>query len=215
MNLQSTLLSYILPLPAILFSLSFHEASHAWMANKLGDPTSKNLGRISLDPTKHLDPIGFLCFVVFGFGWAKPVLVNSRNFKNARRDDLLTSLAGPVSNIILAIISAIIFGIYLKIVGINYISTKYIIVTQLLSTFVTVNVVLAVFNLLPIPPLDGYHVFKNILLKSIPYKFFIFVERNSMYILILMVFLLNTTNVLSGVMNFAINLVLNISRMFL
>jgi len=215
MNLQSTLLSYILPLPAILFSLSFHEASHAWMANKLGDPTSKNLGRISLDPTKHLDPIGFLCFVVFGFGWAKPVLVNSRNFKNARRDDLLTSLAGPISNIILAIISAIIFGIYLKIVGINYISTKYIIVTQLLSTFVTVNVVLAVFNLLPIPPLDGYHVFKNILLKSIPYKFFIFVERNSMYILILMVFLLNTTNVLSGVMNWAINLVLNISRMFL
>lgn len=215
MNLQSTLLSYLLPLPAILFSLSFHEASHAWMANKLGDPTSKNLGRISLDPTKHLDPIGFLCFVVFGFGWAKPVLVNSRNFKNARRDDLLTSLAGPVSNIILAIISAIIFGIYLKIVGINYISTKYIIVTQLLSTFVTVNVVLAVFNLLPIPPLDGYHVFKNILLKSIPYKFFIFVERNSMYILILMVFLLNSTNVLSGVMNWAINLVLNISRMFL
>lgn len=215
MNLQSTILSYILPLPAILFSLSFHEAAHAWMANKLGDPTSKNLGRITLDPTKHLDPIGFLCFVVFGFGWAKPVLVNSRNFKNARRDDLLTSLAGPVSNIILAVIFAVIFGIYLKIVGINYIFTKYIIVTQLLSTFVTVNVVLAIFNLLPIPPLDGYHVFKNILLKTIPYKFFMFVERNSMYILILMVFLLNTTNVLSGVMNWAINIVLNISRMFL
>ena len=215
MNFSLNILSYLLPLPAILLGLSFHEAAHAWMANKLGDPTSKNLGRISLDPIKHIDPLGFLCFLLLGFGWAKPVLVNSRNFKNARRDDTLTSLAGPTANVILAIISAIIFGIYLKIVGVNYLSDKYYIVTQLILSFVTINTLLAVFNLMPIPPLDGYHVFKNALIKVIPMNVFFFLERYSMFILIALIYLLNTTYVLSGVMNWAINLLLNISRLFL
>ena len=211
----STLLSYLLPLPAILFSLSFHEAAHAWMANRLGDPTSKNLGRITLDPLKHIDPLGFFCFMLLGFGWAKPVLINPRNFKNARRDDMLTSLAGPISNVILAIISAIIFGIYLKIVGVNYISNNYYIVTQLIVSFVSVNTILALFNLMPIPPLDGYHVFKNVFLKYIPTQVFNFLERNSLYVLVAAIFVLNYTYVLSNVMSAAVNMVLNISRLFL
>jgi len=213
--MNSILLSYLLPLPAILFSLSVHEAAHAWMANKLGDPTSKNLGRISLDPFKHLDPLGFLCFLLLGFGWAKPVLVNSRNFKNARRDDTLTSLAGPTSNIILAIISAVVFGIYLKIVGTNYLMNNYYIITKLILSFITVNVVLAVFNLMPIPPLDGYHVFKNIFIRKIPMNVFMFLERYSLYILVAVIFILNYTYILTDLMSWAINLVLNISSLFL
>lgn len=213
--MNSILLRYLLPLPAILFSLSMHEAAHAWMANRLGDPTSKNLGRISLDPFKHLDPLGFLSFMLLGFGWAKPVLVNSRNFKNARRDDTLTSLAGPTANIILAIISAIVFGIYLRIVGGNYLSENYYIITQLILSFITINVVLAVFNLMPIPPLDGYHVFKNLFIRKIPMNVFMFLEKYSLYILIAAIFILNTTYVLSNVMNWAINLVLSISSLFL
>ncbi len=215
MNFNTNILSYLLPLPAILLGLSFHESAHAWMANKLGDPTSKNLGRISLDPIKHIDPLGFLCFLLLGFGWAKPVLVNSRNFKNARRDDTLTSLAGPTANIILAIISAIIFGVYLKVVGMNYLSDKYYIVTQLILSFVTINTLLAVFNLLPIPPLDGYHVFKNALIKVVPMNVFFFLEKYSLFVLIAVIYLLNATYALSGVMNWAINMLLNISRLFL
>ena len=100
------ILMYLLSLPIILLALSVHEASHGIMANKLGDPTAKNFGRLTLNPLKHIDPFGFLCMLFFHFGWAKPVPVNSRYFKKPRRDMALTATAGPVSNILISLIFA-------------------------------------------------------------------------------------------------------------
>ena len=99
---QTVLLIFLAYVLAILISITFYEWAHAFVAYKLGDPTAKNLGRLSLDPFKHLDPLGAICFLLLGIGWAKPVLINPRNLKHYRRDDLLISIAGVVMNIIIA-----------------------------------------------------------------------------------------------------------------
>lgn len=132
---------------SILVGFSIHEFSHAAVANLLGDPTSRNQGRLTLNPIVHLDIIGALMILLVGFGWAKPVEVNPGNFKNPRRDDLLVSLAGPASNLVMAFILA---KLYFFNVPESY--------DGLLSTAIFVNVILAVFNLLPIPPLDGSRI---------------------------------------------------------
>ena len=103
-GIKSYLISLLLSLPIILLSLSMHEMAHAWAASKLGDPTAKNLGRLTLNPMKHLNLPGFLCMLLFGFGWANPVPVNSRYFKKPRRDMALTAIAGPLSNLLLGFI---------------------------------------------------------------------------------------------------------------
>lgn len=96
--MREVIITLLMWLPIILFSLSLHESAHAWVANKMGDPTARNLGRVSLNPFKHLDPIGFLTMLVIGFGWAKPVPINARRFNNPRKGMAISSLAGPVSN---------------------------------------------------------------------------------------------------------------------
>ena len=106
-QLQSTLPTLLLSLPAVLISLSVHESAHGYVANKLGDPTAKNLGRITLNPMKHFDLLGFLSMVIFRVGWANPVPINARNFKNPRRDMAISAAAGPLSNLCLAFIFAI------------------------------------------------------------------------------------------------------------
>ena len=100
------LLYYLLSAIAALISLTIHEYSHGYAAYKLGDPTAKALGRLSLNPIKHLDPVGAVCMLIFHFGWAKPVPINMRNFKNPRRDFAITALAGPLANLVMAFISA-------------------------------------------------------------------------------------------------------------
>ena len=151
----------ILTAMAVLITLSIHEYSHAYAAYKLGDDTAKNLGRLSLNPIKHLDPIGALCMLFFHVGWAKPVPINSRNFKNPKRDFALSALAGPLSNLILAFFS---MGLYLFALvtlsgaNIEVDSIGFSIAQNLLLflyIFQSVNVGLGVFNLLPIPPFDG------------------------------------------------------------
>ena len=108
----------LLSLPIILFALSLHETAHGFVASRLGDPTAKNLGRLTLNPLKHLDPIGFICMLLFGFGWAHPVPINSRYFKKPRRDIALTSLAGPVSNLLAAVCFALLYGIALLLLNV-------------------------------------------------------------------------------------------------
>lgn len=153
--------SLILSAIAVLISLAIHEYSHAYAAYRLGDDTAKNMGRLTLNPIKHIDPIGALCMLLFRIGWAKPVPINSRNFKKPKRDFALSALAGPLSNIILAFVFS---GIYLF--------TFYMLKDMLfekdsfnlqfaqnvllfLQIFFSVNVGLGIFNLLPIPPFDG------------------------------------------------------------
>ena len=116
------LIAFIMCLPVMMLSLSVHESAHGFIAHKCGDDTAYNFGRITLNPLKHLDPIGFLCMMLVGFGWAKPVPVNSRNFRNHKRGMILTALAGPASNLILGFLFAIMYKIY--IVTICHIRTE-------------------------------------------------------------------------------------------
>jgi len=159
----------------LLFAICVHESAHAWMANRLGDPTAKMLGRISLNPLVHIDPFGTilmpLILIVLGFppfGWAKPTPVDTRNFKNQVRDDILTAVAGPVSNFLTAFISIIILAIIAhgSNVGIGPNLRHVDVASPLINLFylaMWINVVLAVFNLIPLPPLDGSHVIRHFL----------------------------------------------------
>lgn len=188
-------LSLVYTLPAVIIGLTVHEWAHAAAANRLGDPTAKNLGRMTLNPLAHIDLFGFLCLLVVGFGWAKPVPVNPRNFKNYRRDDIIVSLAGIVTNLIVALITTIVFYFSLRgTLGSN--EAFYSIVLNI----ITINLSLAVFNLLPIYPLDGSHVFESLFMRKNP-KFFMFMRNYGQYILIaLLVF-----GVISSVLGYVVN----------
>jgi len=156
---------YILSAIAVLIILAVHEYSHAYAAYRLGDNTAKNLGRLTVNPIKHLDPVGALCMVVFHVGWAKPVPVNPRYFKKPKRDFALVSLAGPLSNIIMGFFAA---GVYLLILKIPVSSSGFTLV--LLSNtalfvylFHSINIGIGLFNLLPIPPFDGSRLLNVVL----------------------------------------------------
>ena len=150
----------VLLIPALVFSLSFHEFAHAWMAYRLGDSTAARMGRLTLNPMSHLDPIGSLALLLMGFGWAKPVPVDPRYLENPRQDMVKVAAAGPISNIILAIIAALVlrllFGTDLLT---NSIKTFFVI-------FMQINITLAVFNLLPVSPLDGSQILSPFLEKK-------------------------------------------------
>ncbi len=180
----------LLRIPCILIALSFHELAHGWMAYKLGDPTARNFGRLSMNPLKHLDPIGALAMLLLGFGWAKPVPINTRYFKKPRRDMALSALAGPVANLILAFIGCFIYylALLLLIVLEVEVNTLWDIVLMFIGTFYSLNLGLAVFNLLPIPPLDG----SRIAFIFLPDRLYFKVMQYEQYISIALMLLLFT-----------------------
>lgn len=148
-------------LPIVLFSLSIHELCHGYAAYKLGDDTAKSMGRLTINPLAHLDILGTIAMLFFGFGWAKPVPVNFSKLKYRRLGPILVSIAGPLSNILLAFICYFV----LVVLGINDISTEGFWGSYLLSALI-MNVTLAAFNLIPIPPLDG----SKVVISLLPYK---------------------------------------------
>jgi Zn-dependent protease len=154
-----------------LFAISVHESAHAWMAWRLGDPTARMLGRVSLNPLRHIDPIGTVLLPALALfyhfpmiGWAKPTPVDPRNFQHEMRDDILTSVAGPASNFIIAILSIVGLRVLLTFGGVAALNENPI--AQLLILSMAINVLLGVFNLIPIPPLDGSHVLRHLLPES-------------------------------------------------
>jgi Zn-dependent protease len=152
-----------------LFAISVHESAHAWMANRRGDPTARMLGRITLNPIKHIDPVGTVLLPLIAvmthvpmLGWAKPTPVNPRNFKNPILDDILTSVAGPVSNFIVAAGATVVL-LVIKHISSPQSQSAMLPVNLLFYELLEINVVLAIFNLIPVPPLDGSHVLRHFL----------------------------------------------------
>ena len=170
----------IVSFPCFMLAISVHESAHAYASYKLGDPTARSLGRISLNPVKHIDPIGLLLWLFVGFGWAKPVPVHSRYFKRPKRDMNIVSFAGPASNFILAFVLILIWGIFqifdipiFEVIGGVTANGFTNVLLQLgryaLWYLVYINIILGVFNLLPIPPLDGSHLLLSVLPNHIAY----------------------------------------------
>jgi Zn-dependent protease len=159
----------------LLFAICVHESAHAWMANRLGDPTAKMLGRVSLNPIVHIDLFGTilmpLILIVLGFppfGWAKPTPVDPRNFKNPVKDDILTAVAGPASNFLTAFVAVIVLAVISHTTrsGTELNPKHFDVANPIFTLFfmaVSINVILAVFNLIPLPPLDGSHVIRHFL----------------------------------------------------
>jgi Zn-dependent protease len=194
-SIREVLIDFLLIIPVILISLSFHEAAHGYIAYKMGDRTAYNLGRVTLNPAKHLDLYGSLCMLVFGYGWAKPVPINTRNFKNPRNGMALTALAGPVTNLILGIIGAIIYALASVLTLKNLPSVleasyggNVLIILQTFGYYLGIlNIGLMVFNLIPVPPFDGSRIFSVFL----PPRIYFGIMRYERYIMygILIVFL--------------------------
>lgn len=198
------LISFLYTLPALLLSLAIHEYAHAFVAYKLGDSSQKARGRLTLDPLKHIDPIGFICIALIGFGWGKPVIIDDRNFKDRAKGVMLVSLAGPASNLILAIVFTIILKILIMTGAISVVATSSIanMLFQMFLLTIQFNVVFAVFNMLPIPPFDGAKVLHYFL----PYKY-----KNVMYTLqkysFIILLVLLVTNLGSIIINPFIHLI--------
>lgn len=151
-------------LPALIISLTVHEWAHAFASYCLGDKTAKYDGRLSFNPLKHIDILGFFSLVVFGFGWAKPVNINPDNYKNPIRDTSIVSAAGPISNFLMGLIGVLLCALFIKIKAPLYL-------IKFMGIFISYNVVLGVFNLFPIPPLDGSKILAGVLPESIYYKY--------------------------------------------
>lgn len=152
----------IIQVPPLLFALTVHELAHGYVAFRLGDPTAKNEGRLTLNPLKHLDPLGVLAFIIMKIGWAKPVPVNPWYFRNPQRDMLLVALAGPGSNLVLAVASAALLHLSIALQSVIPLFVLQPLVAMLVAS-VWINIMLAVFNCIPIPPLDGSKVLMGLL----------------------------------------------------
>ena len=196
----SSLTSMLATLLAVLMAITLHETAHGFVAYQLGDPTAKNAGRLSLNPLKHLDPFGALLMFVAGFGWAKPVPVNPYYFKGDKtKGMMLVSVAGPVMNLIICFAAYLIF-----VAGHGFYQSPFL--STFLQSCVTLNVYLAVFNLIPIPPLDGSKILAGFLPREMAYKFLTVVERYGMLILFALI-IFNLTDIVlvpiaNGILNF-------------
>lgn len=208
------LTDYIYIVVATLFAIILHEIAHGLVSTWLGDPTPKRQGRLSLNPLKHLDPIGTLCLIFFHVGWAKPVVVNPDYYKNKKRGMALVALAGPLMNFLLAIFSIIIMAIFVKV---NAYSNVLIIIYNFLLYFSVINLGLGLFNLIPIPPLDGSRIL-GAFLKDDTYEQYMKYERYGFIIIAILLALSslrgNGTSFISElvdiIFNFIFRLVLKI-----
>lgn len=189
--MNETLIDLLLSLPAVLLSLTLHECAHGWIAYRLGDPTARDLGRLTLNPLRHIDPIGALSLLFFHIGWAKPVPINPRNFRRPRAGMALTAAAGPLSNFLLAFFSTFVFLLIdsaaERIPGSSYgASNLYLFLYYLFRFFYLLhlmNLMLGLFNLLPLTPLDGSRILYLFLPKR-AYYWFVRHERE-IYIFVL------------------------------
>lgn len=167
-------------LPAMIVTMfiafTVHEYAHAYAAYKFGDPTAKNMGRLTLNPIPHIDPIGAIMLIVFGFGWAKPVPVNYNNFRGSKWAAPITSIVGPLSNLVMAFIG-VLLSLFLSSFGLGDSLSNFF------QTFIWINIILFIFNMLPFPPLDGFHIIRDLSPKK-SRMFFYNLEKYGMVVLL-------------------------------
>lgn len=177
-DLGGFMMNVIAGLPGLVIAMTIHEYAHARVADALGDFTPRMQGRLTLNPTAHIDPFGLLMLFLIKFGWAKPVMVNPSNFKNPRRDDILVSAAGPLANLLTAF-----FTLLLMVILVKFDFPMSTGMKTVFSLILIYNVNFAIFNMLPIPPLDGSHILRNLLPYELAIRFQA-IERYSFLILI-------------------------------
>ena len=200
---------FIIFIPVILFSLTIHEYAHALIAYKLGDDTAQKQGRLSLNPLVHLDPLGTILLLIAHFGWAKPVPVDPRNFENPKRDMLYVAIAGPISNLLTAAASVFVLkyllSIYLAGNSLPYIEP----IISFLVWMIFIGIVLAVFNMLPIPPLDGSRVIYGILPDFLAERY----RSIEMYgVLLLFAIFIFGGNILGYIINYPVAIFIELSN---
>lgn len=189
LSVESAIMQILAVSIIVFLVMPLHEFAHGFVAYKLGDNTAKNMGRLRFSPTAHIDPMGALMILLVGFGWAKPVPVNPRNFKNPKVGMAITALAGPVSNILAAIVGAIFFYVN-ALLAINGImpTVVYNLIYYFISYFISINISLAVFNLVPLPPLDGSKILFAFLPDNVVYKIYQYERQLNMILIFLIAF---------------------------
>ena len=218
---------FLYMLPAFVIALSVHEWAHAYTAYRAGDMTAYSMGRMTLNPLKHIDPIGLLMVALVGFGWARAVPVNPRNFRNPKKDNIMVSLAGIIANISLALLSVLVVDAVFKISGLSDLHLKaawsYIfvfdnkianILMYFMSSFVIINITLAVFNLLPIPPLDGSHLLEGFILRNFGPSALMTLNRYGMMSLIIVLLILSYTGIFSILVDGIFNAITSVFAAF-
>lgn len=202
----------IIMAPPLLLALTLHEYAHGYIAYRLGDPTARNAGRLTLNPLSHLDPIGTLAFFFIKFGWAKPVPVNPRYFQNPRQDMLWVALAGPVTNLLLAVASALVLKLVIGIASVipysSLLEAILVPFSNMLVASIWINLVLCIFNFLPIPPLDGGRIMTGLLPENLARTYASF-ERYGFIVILILAFTGVLGTVIFPVIRFANNLLLS------
>ena len=214
-NSPDKLLGLIISIPALLIAITFHEFAHAWTAVKLGDDTPRNQGRLSLNPLAHLDPVGCFLLLFAGFGWGKPVEVNPRNYNRTmsmEKADAIVSVAGPVMNFLLAIVFTLIYCAVYKYNAIFFTTNYGEILKIFLVTTISMNIGLGVFNLLPLPPLDG----SKVIMPFLPPKAKrFFVEKEQIFYIIFIVIWISgiASYIISPALSFVSTMILKLGML--
>ncbi len=196
---------FFILVPVLLMSLAIHEFAHAYSADKLGDPTARYLGRVTLNPLAHLDPVGTLLLVFAGFGWGKPVPFNPINLSNPKRDSAIISFAGPLSNFVMAIIAALLTHLMMNVGAITPYSTMGLIIYAVLQMFILINLSLGFFNLIPVHPLDGFKVVYGLLPANMAVQW-LQMESMGMIILLIMVMTRSVGTILDPLVQFSLRI---------
>jgi len=207
---MDSILNMILMIPGMLIAFTFHEYAHALVADKLGDKTPRFQGRLTLNPISHIDPIGFIAVLIFSFGWAKPVQTNPSAYKNYLKDDLKVSLAGPIANFLVAIVTALILGFYVSFAYKVLPSVLAGVLFSMIRFTIVINVNIGLFNLIPIPGLDGFSLLRDLR----PNTFYKFEEKFYQYqMLIMLAFIFVGARIISIPANIIMNALLSLASL--